>query len=212
MNVQSRRRRSAARGEARASARIAQLPLRRVRNPYPPMALLSADQVEAIHEASMHILENLGIEVMSPRAFELLARAGASVDRATHERAHRPRHGGRRAGHRAARGGADAAQPGARRAYRRRRRSTSRWWPGRPTSTTWSGAGAREIMRDYCDLVRLAQHFNCIHMLGNQVCAPVELPANIAPSRHLPRQPDADRQELSRARRSAGAGRSTGCA
>jgi trimethylamine---corrinoid protein Co-methyltransferase len=35
---------------------------------------------------------------------------------------------------------------------------------------------------DYCDLVRLAQHFNCIHMLANQVCAPTELPAN---SRHL---------------------------
>src|SRR5690606_6449373 len=37
-------------------------------------------------------------------------------------------------------------------------------------------------LRDYSDLVRLAQHFNCIHMLGNQVCAPVELPPN---SRHL---------------------------
>ena len=37
-------------------------------------------------------------------------------------------------------------------------------------------------LADYRDLVRLAQHFNCIHMLGNQVCAPVELPAN---SRHL---------------------------
>ncbi len=37
-------------------------------------------------------------------------------------------------------------------------------------------------LRDYSDLTRLAQHFNCIHMLGNQVCAPVELPAN---SRHL---------------------------
>ncbi|TIT72535.1 MAG: methyltransferase, partial [Mesorhizobium sp.] len=37
-------------------------------------------------------------------------------------------------------------------------------------------------LADYCDLVRLAQHFNCIHMLGNQVCAPIELPAN---SRHL---------------------------
>jgi trimethylamine--corrinoid protein Co-methyltransferase len=36
--------------------------------------------------------------------------------------------------------------------------------------------------RDYQDLVRLAQHFNCITMLGNQVCAPIELPAN---SRHL---------------------------
>jgi trimethylamine--corrinoid protein Co-methyltransferase len=36
--------------------------------------------------------------------------------------------------------------------------------------------------RDYCDFVRLAQYFNAIHLLGNQVCAPIELPAN---SRHL---------------------------
>ena len=35
---------------------------------------------------------------------------------------------------------------------------------------------------DYCDFTRLAQHFNAIHMLGNQVCAPMELPAN---TRHL---------------------------
>jgi trimethylamine--corrinoid protein Co-methyltransferase len=37
-------------------------------------------------------------------------------------------------------------------------------------------------LRDYHELVSLAQHFNCIHMLGNQVCAPIELPAN---TRHL---------------------------
>ena len=36
--------------------------------------------------------------------------------------------------------------------------------------------------RDYCDFVRLAQYFNAIHLLGNQVCAPIEMPAN---SRHL---------------------------
>ena len=41
------------------------------------MALLSADQVEAIHEASLHILENFGIEVMSPRALSLFEKAGA---------------------------------------------------------------------------------------------------------------------------------------
>jgi trimethylamine--corrinoid protein Co-methyltransferase len=35
---------------------------------------------------------------------------------------------------------------------------------------------------DYCDFIRLAQHFNAIHLIGNQVCAPIELPAN---SRHL---------------------------
>jgi trimethylamine--corrinoid protein Co-methyltransferase len=36
--------------------------------------------------------------------------------------------------------------------------------------------------QDYCDFIRLAQYFNAIHVIGNQVCAPVELPAN---SRHL---------------------------
>ena len=35
---------------------------------------------------------------------------------------------------------------------------------------------------DYCDFIRLAHYFNAIHLIGNQVCAPVELPAN---SRHL---------------------------
>jgi trimethylamine---corrinoid protein Co-methyltransferase len=35
---------------------------------------------------------------------------------------------------------------------------------------------------DYCDFIRLAQHFNAVHLIGNQVCAPVELPAN---TRHL---------------------------
>jgi trimethylamine--corrinoid protein Co-methyltransferase len=36
--------------------------------------------------------------------------------------------------------------------------------------------------RDYCDFIRLAQYFNAIHLIGNQVCAPIDLPAN---SRHL---------------------------
>jgi trimethylamine---corrinoid protein Co-methyltransferase len=36
--------------------------------------------------------------------------------------------------------------------------------------------------RDYCDFIRLAHYFNAIHLIGNQVCAPIELPAN---SRHL---------------------------
>jgi trimethylamine--corrinoid protein Co-methyltransferase len=37
-------------------------------------------------------------------------------------------------------------------------------------------------LRDYCDFIRLAQFFNAIHLIGNQVCAPIELPAN---TRHL---------------------------
>ena len=37
-------------------------------------------------------------------------------------------------------------------------------------------------MADYADFIRLAQHFNAIHMIGNQVTAPQDLPAN---TRHL---------------------------
>ena len=36
--------------------------------------------------------------------------------------------------------------------------------------------------RDYCDFIRLAQHFNAMHLIGNQVCAPIELPAARATS------------------------------
>ncbi|TIW68089.1 MAG: methyltransferase, partial [Mesorhizobium sp.] len=65
--TEPRRKRGTERTSNRGPSAIPQLPTRRVTNPYPPMALLSADQIEAIHEASMHILENFGIEVMSPR-------------------------------------------------------------------------------------------------------------------------------------------------
>ncbi len=62
--------------------------------------------------------------------------------------------------------------------------------------------------RDYCDFVRLAQYFNAIHLIGNQVCAPVELPAN---SRHLDtyRANSSTRIWCSTARPSAQAARST---
>ena len=62
---------------------IPQLPKRRVRSPWSPMALLSEDQIEAVHEASMHILENFGIEMMSASACDLFAGRGAAVDRDT---------------------------------------------------------------------------------------------------------------------------------
>ena len=176
-----RSRRSADRGHARAGAAIPQLPAGRVRNPYPPMEVLSADQVEAIHEASLHILENFGIEVMSARALALFEAVGASVDHATMTV-------------RLDRGLVAEALKTTKAAYR--------LTPRNPANTVHLGgdtinftlvAGPPNVhdmergrragnLQDYSDLVRLAQHFNCITMLGNQVCAPIELPAN---SRHL---------------------------
>ncbi|CAN5494958.1 trimethylamine methyltransferase family protein [soil metagenome] len=61
---------------------IAQLPWRRLVNPFQPVAILSEDHVEAIHVASLRILSELGMEVLGDRALDVFARAGARVDRA----------------------------------------------------------------------------------------------------------------------------------
>ncbi len=60
--------------------RIEQLPFRQLRNPYPPLELLGADQLEAIHDASLTLLEELGINFLLPEAREILKAAGAEVE------------------------------------------------------------------------------------------------------------------------------------
>ncbi|MDE2305488.1 MAG: trimethylamine methyltransferase family protein [Gammaproteobacteria bacterium] len=176
-----RRRREGTRGRRTGESRLAQLPWSEVRNAYPPMRLLSDDQVEAIHLSSLRILEELGIELMSAEARARLRAAGADVDEASglvrldrglveqalatapgeftltpRNRAHRVRIGG------------DALVFGL--------------VAGPPNIHDLERGRRAGNYRDYCDFVRLAQYFNVIHVLGNQVCAPVELPAN---SRHL---------------------------
>ncbi|MBL8575799.1 MAG: trimethylamine methyltransferase family protein [Mesorhizobium sp.] len=176
-----RRRRGNHRESARLPAAIPQLSARRVRNPYPPMQLLSADQIEAIHEASLHILENFGIEVMSASALAIFEKAGASVDAASMTV-------------RLDRGLVAEALKTAPAAFTLTPRNTQRavylggdainftLVAGPPNVHDMERGRRAGNLPDYCDLIRLAQHFNCIHMLGNQVCAPVELSAN---SRHL---------------------------
>lgn len=58
-----------------------QPPWRRVVNPYRPVEILSADQLETIHLGSLRILEEIGVEVLGDRALDVLAGAGAQVDR-----------------------------------------------------------------------------------------------------------------------------------
>ena len=62
-----------------------QLPWRQVRNPYPSIDVLSADAIEAIHEASLQVLEEIGIVFMLPEALDILTAAGAEVDRETRQ-------------------------------------------------------------------------------------------------------------------------------
>ena len=174
----SRRQASRRRG---GSAGIQQLPWRQIRNPYRPIEVLSADQVEAIHEASLQILEEIGIEFMSDRALDLLSEGGAEVDRATQvvrfdrgliaeliakvpsEVTLTPRNPDR------------AVTLGGNRIMFT--------FLGGPPNVHDVERGRRDgNYTDYCDILRLAQSLNIIHGVGNQPISPVELPVE---TRHL---------------------------
>ena len=176
------RRKSQRRGVRRRDpTAIPQLPWRQVVNPHRPLEFLSADQVEAIHQASMKLLENVGIEFMSPRALDVLSEAGADVDRegqlvrfdralvqelvarAPSSFTLTPRNPERRI----AVGGNVVCF------------STV----GGPPNVHDCERGRRAgNFQDYCDFIRLAQSLNIVHYIGNQPCPPVELPAE---DRHL---------------------------
>jgi trimethylamine--corrinoid protein Co-methyltransferase len=145
------------------------------------MEILSADQLEAIHLTSLRILEELGMEVMSPRALAVLRSGGAEVDTATGMV-------------RVQRGLVDSALSTAPSSFTVTPRNADRrvimggnhinfgLVAGPPNVHDCERGRRPGNFHDYCDFIRLAQYFNAIHLIGNQVCAPVDLPAN---SRHL---------------------------
>lgn len=53
---------------------------RSLKNPFLPQPIFSADQVAAIHDTALRVLEQLGVKVLLPEARAILARAGALVD------------------------------------------------------------------------------------------------------------------------------------
>lgn len=175
------RRRRDADGETAASPGIPQLPAAELVSPFAPLTPLSPEQLELIHDASMRLLEEQGIELLSAPARELFRRAGADVDEA------------------------DGIVRGPRELFMEalaRAPSSFVLTPRNPERAITVGAdhinfgfvsGPPNIhdrvngrragnMTDYRRLVSLAQHFNIITFLGNQATAPVELPAN---NRHL---------------------------
>jgi trimethylamine--corrinoid protein Co-methyltransferase len=64
----------------RVANEIQQLPWQRIRNPYPAIRVLSDDQVESIINASLSILETLGMRFLESESRKLLRTAGATVD------------------------------------------------------------------------------------------------------------------------------------
>lgn len=180
MNEVKTRRAGSRERRSRAPA-LEQLPWGQPQTPFPPLEVFSAEQIDQIHDTSMRILEELGIEMMSAHARTLFREAGATVDDVTGcvridrnllmktlatapvEFSLTPANPERKIqiGGRALTFGLVAGPPNVSDADRGRR----------PAS-----------FEDYQNFIRLAHHFNIIHVIGNQVVSPLELSSE---TRHL---------------------------
>ena len=66
--------------QARAGGGFDQPAWRQPRMIYPPIPVVSADELESIHQASLQILEEMGIEFLNDEARQIIREAGADVD------------------------------------------------------------------------------------------------------------------------------------
>jgi trimethylamine--corrinoid protein Co-methyltransferase len=158
-----------------------QPPWRRLANPYRPFEILSADQLQAIHQASLRILEELGIEFLSDRALDILGRAGARVDRDSRLVRFDPglvEHLVGRAPSSftlAARNPARSVAIGG--------NAVCFASVGGPPNCADLGRGRRPgSFADFGEIVRLIQSLESIHLVGGAPVVPIDLPAE---TRHL---------------------------
>ena len=78
-----RERRRAGRGD-RAERNVAHPKAPQPRRPFAPVELATPEQIERIHQESLRVLEEIGIEVLHDGARIILKKAGAIVDEETH--------------------------------------------------------------------------------------------------------------------------------
>ncbi|NNE50835.1 MAG: trimethylamine methyltransferase family protein [Sulfitobacter sp.] len=81
--MQTEKRRRA--GGRRRAQEAAKTPIRtpnyrQLRHPFAPQSVFSADQVQAIHETALRVLEELGIRILLQEARDIYAAAGARID------------------------------------------------------------------------------------------------------------------------------------
>lgn len=80
MTEPRRRKRQRSQSGSAAAARIEQPPFRHHRRSFEPTRVVSDDELEATHDASLVVLRDIGIDVLDPEARELFAAAGATIE------------------------------------------------------------------------------------------------------------------------------------
>jgi trimethylamine--corrinoid protein Co-methyltransferase len=152
-----------------------------LRNSFNPVEVLSRDQLEAIHEASLKLLAEIGIEFMGAAARKLLREAGAEVDEAT-GLTRIPRELIARALKTAPASFALTPRNPQRRIHLGENYISFGLVAGPPNIHDCVNGRRSGNHADYVNLIKLAQSFDIIHLIGNQPTAPIELPVR---TRHL---------------------------
>ena len=169
------------RRKRRTSGGLKQLPWRSITNPYDPIEVLDEEQVERIHEASLEVLETLGMKILSDQALDLLDSAGADVDRETR----------RVRFDRGLIAEYVAKTPTEFTLYARNPAHDVTFGGNRIVFTPVSSApncsdldrGRRPgTYADFCNFLRLAHSLNIMHFIGGYPVEPQDLPV---PTRHL---------------------------
>ena len=81
MDQQKKPRRSGGRRRAQAAqaAPVRTPNYRQLRHPFTPQTIFSADEVAAIHDTALRVLEELGMKILLSEAREIFSKAGARV-------------------------------------------------------------------------------------------------------------------------------------
>jgi trimethylamine--corrinoid protein Co-methyltransferase len=177
----ARRGREAGGRRARREAGLRQLPWRPLVNPYAPIEVLRPEQLDAIHDAAMRILETIGLEFLGDEALSILHAGGAAVDFASRRVrldrglvlelvAKAPRHFTLHA-----RNPARNLEIGG-------RSVVFCAVSGAPNVSDLDRGRRPGSFADYCDLLRLTQSLNVVHLAAGYPVEPIDLPPA---TRHL---------------------------
>ncbi|HXQ64047.1 MAG TPA: trimethylamine methyltransferase family protein [Steroidobacteraceae bacterium] len=153
---------------------------RHLQNPFEPLKVFSEDEVASIHAAALTILETQGMRVLLPEARRVYAGGGASVDEATQMV-------------RIDRGLVTGSIATAPREITLHAKDPERHMPifgrhvafaptsGPPNIIDTKGGRRAGTFEDFCNLMKLTQSFEVLHVLGGGV-EPQDIPVQV---RHL---------------------------
>ena len=176
--ARTRRRRTRRDG---AGTAIDRLPWRNVVNRLPPIEVLSADQVEAIHRGSLRVLAEIGMKVLDVEARRLLKAAGAMVDEEEMTVRFDPALVEEQVAKAPASFTVRARNP--KKSVTVGGAHINFHTVGGPSFTSDLDRGRRAgTFREMCDFHRLVQSFDIIHMANSTPFEPLDLPAE---TRHL---------------------------